>query len=161
MKMLKVQIDFSSLKQTKWYEYGVRFGFGGAVTAAAGMIAKHWGPEIGGLFLAFPAIFPASATLIEKDEKEKKMKAGLDGTNRGRLAAGLDAAGATLGSLGLAAFAFVVWNFLGHHSTWSVLLGATFTWMLLSFVLWYLRKTKYGIRLFQPRRQRQKYPSTR
>ena len=28
------------------------------------------------LFLAFPAIFPASATLIEKHEKEKKEREG-------------------------------------------------------------------------------------
>jgi hypothetical protein len=30
------------------------------------------GPRVGGLFLAFPAIFPASATLVEKHEKQKK-----------------------------------------------------------------------------------------
>ena len=35
-------------------------------SAIAGMIAKRYGAEIGGLFLAFPAIFPASASLIEK-----------------------------------------------------------------------------------------------
>jgi hypothetical protein len=38
-----------------------------------------------GLLLAFPAIFPAGATLIEKDEKEKKEKKGLHGTVRGKL----------------------------------------------------------------------------
>jgi hypothetical protein len=31
-----------------------------------GLIAARFGPVVGGLFLAFPAIFPASATLIEK-----------------------------------------------------------------------------------------------
>jgi hypothetical protein len=34
-------------------------------------------PVVGGLFLAFPAIFPASATLIEKHVRERKEKAGL------------------------------------------------------------------------------------
>ena len=34
--------------------------------------AKRYGPGVAGLFLAFPAIFPAGATLIEKHEKEKK-----------------------------------------------------------------------------------------
>ncbi len=53
-------------------DYAIRFLFGGLITVAAGIIAKRFGPGIGGLFLAFPAIFPASATLIEKHEKEKK-----------------------------------------------------------------------------------------
>ena len=38
---------------------------------------QRWGPGIGGLFLAFPAIFPASATLVEKHEKQKKNRAGI------------------------------------------------------------------------------------
>jgi hypothetical protein len=44
------------------------------------------------LFLAFPAIICASATLIEKREKEKKARAGFNDLVRARLAAGLDAA---------------------------------------------------------------------
>jgi hypothetical protein len=43
--------------------------------------------------LAFPSIFPASATLIEKHEKEKKEKKGLQETQRGRKAVSIDAAG--------------------------------------------------------------------
>ena len=74
MKVLKVRIDVSALGEIQWYEYGLRFLFGGAITVGAGLIAKRWGPELGGLFLAFPAIFPASATLVEKIEKEKKPK---------------------------------------------------------------------------------------
>jgi len=62
------------------------------------MIAKKFGPEVGGLFLAFPAIFPATATLLEKHEKQKKQRKGLNGTKRGRLAAGVDAAGAAMGA---------------------------------------------------------------
>lgn len=158
--MLKVQVDFSALGKIKWYEYALRFLFGGAVTVTAGLIAKRWGPAFGGLFLAFPAIFPASATLVEKKEKEKKAKAGIDGANRGRLLAGLDAAGAALGSLGLIAFASVVWLLLGDHKAGLILPGATFAWMLVSGVLWYLRKTRYGMRLFQSRHhQHQKISS--
>jgi hypothetical protein len=36
------------------------------MTAIPGWIASKYGPVVGGLFLAFPAIFPASATLVEK-----------------------------------------------------------------------------------------------
>jgi hypothetical protein len=46
------------------------------MTAAAGIVAKEFGPTVGGLLLAFPAIFPAGATLVDKYEKEKKVRAG-------------------------------------------------------------------------------------
>ena len=81
---MRIQVDLSTLGQTKWQDYAVRFLFGGIITALAGIIAKRFGPGIGGLFLAFPAIFPASATLIEKHEKEKKESLGLKGEARGR-----------------------------------------------------------------------------
>ena len=64
----------SALTQGHWYEYLIRFGLGGVTTVLAGLIAVRWGPVIGGLFLAFPAIFPASATLVEKHEREKKKR---------------------------------------------------------------------------------------
>jgi hypothetical protein len=90
---MKIRFDPSALRQTRWYEYAARFLFGGAISAIAAMISKKFGPQIGGLFLAFPAIFPSSATLIEKHQREKKERKGLHGTIRGRLAAGVDAAG--------------------------------------------------------------------
>jgi hypothetical protein len=74
---------------------------GGSVTVIAGLLAKEFGPVLGGLFLAFPAIFPASATLIEKHETEKKQKAGIMNSMRDRQAAGVDACGAAMGSIGL------------------------------------------------------------
>ena len=74
-----VKFKPSALGQTRWYEYLVRFVLGGAMTVVAGLIAARFGPVIGGLFLAFPAIFPASATLIEKHVRERKEKAGLPG----------------------------------------------------------------------------------
>jgi Protein of unknown function (DUF3147) len=91
---MKVSANFSALKKTKWYEYAVRFLLGGTVTVVAGLLAKHYGPVFGGLFLAFPAIFPASATLVDKHERQKKHRAGIPQTTRGRQVAGVDAAGA-------------------------------------------------------------------
>jgi hypothetical protein len=72
-----VRAKVSALKQGHWYEYLVRFGFGGLATVVAGLVAGTWGPGAGGLFLAFPAIFCASATLIEKHERERKENKGL------------------------------------------------------------------------------------
>lgn len=118
----------------------MRFVFGGACTALAGLIAQHFGPGMGGLFLAFPAIFPAGASLIESHEKRRKREVGLDGTRRGREAAGLDAAGAALGAIGLVGFASVVWIEGVRYSAAWVIAAATGVWVLLSVGLWNLRR---------------------
>ena len=135
-----VGVESSALHGGRWREYLVRFVFGGLITAATGLIAKKWGPAVAGLFLAFPAIFPAGATLIEKHEKEKKKKAGLDGTARGRAAASVDAAGAAMGSIGLMVFGVVVWRFLPSHASWAVLTVAGVAWMGVSVLIWWVRK---------------------
>ena len=135
-----VKINPSALRQTKWHDYAIRFFFGGLITVIAGMIAKEFGPVIGGLFLAFPAIFPASATLIEKHEKQKKERQGINGTVRGRKAASIDAAGAAMGSLGLVVFAFIVWKLVSRHSHWMVLVTATTSWLAVSILVWKIRK---------------------
>ena len=121
-----VKFKPSALRQTRWYEYLVRFVLGGAMTVVAGLIAARFGPVIGGLFLAFPAIFPASATLIEKHVRERKEKAGLPGARRGKEAAALDAAGAVLGSFGLAAFGLVIWLMIVQSAAWALVLAASF-----------------------------------
>ena len=137
---MQVKIDASALKQTRWYEFGVRFLFGGLITAGAGIIAKEFGPSIGGLFLAFPAIFPAGATLIEKHEKQKKERGGLHGSARGRKAAAVDAAGASIGSIGLFIFALIVRRYLASHGPWLVLTAGTVIWLGVSLLVWQLRK---------------------
>jgi hypothetical protein len=135
-----VEFDISALKRTQWYEYALRFFFGGAVTVAAGMIAKHYGPVVGGVFLAFPAIFPASATLVQKHETEKKQKAGIVDRSRGRRAAALDARGAARGSLGLAAFAFVLWRLFPKWNAGLTLILALVVWLALTLALWNLHR---------------------
>jgi hypothetical protein len=137
---MRVEAKFSSLKEGNFREHIVRFVLGGAVTVAAGLIARRWGPVIGGVFLAFPAIFPAGATLIEEHELKRKWEIGRDGRWRGREAAALDALGAALGAVGLAAFAVVLWKFLPGHSSWGALGLAVAAWALVSGVLWILRK---------------------
>ncbi len=135
-----VSADFSALRKTKWYEYAVRFVLGGSVTVIAGLLAKQYGPVFGGLFLAFPAIFPASATLVEKHEREKKERAGITNTVRGREAAALDAAGAAIGSIGLACFALVMWKLLPAWNVSAVFAAAIAAWLSVSYSLWWVRK---------------------
>ena len=141
---MRVSANFPALKKTKWYEYAVRFLLGGIVTVVAGLLAKYYGPVFGGLFLAFPAIFPASATLIDKHEREKKQRAGIQQTTRGRQVAGVDAAGAALGSLGLATFAYIIWKLLPIWNVAGVFIAAVAAWLCVSVVLWWLRKRHWS-----------------
>jgi hypothetical protein len=133
---MKVKASTAALKQTKWYEYAARFFIGGAVTVFTGLVAKKFGPTVGGLFLAFPAIFPASATLIEKHEKQKRERAGMPPGHRGQDAAALDAAGAAMGSIGMITFAIFVWFALPRYPTWAALIGGAIVWFAASLSIW-------------------------
>jgi hypothetical protein len=145
-----VEFRISALKSTRPSEYLARFAFGGAATVLAGLIAKHYGAALGGLFLAFPAIFPCSATLVESHEKERKRRIGYDGTHRGRMAASLDAAGAALGAVGLVAFAALLWYLLPRYNAALVIAVATFVWVGVSIALWHLRRKRvFGLRTIQ------------
>lgn len=137
---MRVKLDTSALSRTEWNEYVVRFLFGGCITAIAGLVAIKFGPKVSGVLLAFPAIFPASATLIEKHEKEKKQKSGLNGKKRGRQAASVDATGATIGGVGLLVFALIVWQLLPKYGGWASISAATVSWFGVSALFWLLRK---------------------
>jgi hypothetical protein len=137
-----IRMDFASLNETKPREYALRFLFGGICTVLAGVIAKRYGPGFGGLFLAFPAIFPASVSLIEGHEKKRKAQHGFDGTKRGRLAASIDALGASLGCLGLMAFAFTVWIGLPRQKAFYILTVATAVWLGISTLVWAIHRNR-------------------
>lgn len=117
-----IKIDFSRLQQTSWRDYGTRFLFGGVVTVCTGILANRYGPTVGGLFMAFPAILPAGITLIEKHENKD--------------AAGADTSGAALGSIGLVAFAIAVWHLADRWAPWRVLTTATLVWLVVAVTLW-------------------------
>jgi len=135
-----IQADISALKQASWLEYSIRFLFGGLMTVIAGLIAKHYGPALGGLFLAFPAIAPAAATMIDQHAKEQKQRAGFEGHTRGRKTAALDMFGTVWGSVGLLAFGLVIWQMSPSHSAWLVLPIATAVWLVGALSTWELRR---------------------
>ena len=139
---MMVQAKFGALKGIKPHEFAIRFAFGGLVCVAAGLIAKSFGPGIGGLFLAFPAIFPAGASLVESHEKMHKARAGFDGTRRGRAVASIDAAGAAIGCIGLAGFAIVLWTLLTSWNTYAVFMLASLVWLTASVGCWMIRKSR-------------------
>jgi hypothetical protein len=112
---MTIHLKLAALREIPWHQHLIRLLLGGTITAATGLIANHYGPIIGGLFLAFPAIFPASATLVEKEERDEKRRAGIVHSNRGRLSAALDARGASMGAIALIGFAVLVWRGLPAH----------------------------------------------
>ena len=144
MNKLGIDVNLGSLKTTSWWEYAIRFVFGGAITVVAGLLAKKLGPAFGGLFLAFPAIFPASATMLERHERMEKEKKGANPGNRGCDAAALDARGAAMGSLALMIFATLVWLLLPGTSAW-VIVGAGALWLVVAAAFWAIRKYRRRI----------------
>jgi hypothetical protein len=137
--MSPIRFSPSSLKEARWYEYLIRFALGGAATIFTGLVSSRYGPFIGGLFLALPAIFCASATLIEKHEIRRKSKAGLSGERRGQMAAAVDSAGAALGALGMLAFA-MVFSLTAKTSVATAFTGASCAWLAVSTAAWYVRR---------------------
>jgi len=147
---MQVRFNPSALKEIHWYEFVIRFVFGGAITAVTGLIGKKFGPGVGGLFLAFPAVLPAALTLVEKHTREKKEQLGMSGKIRGRNAAALDAAGASRGSVGLVAFALLVWWLTPYYASWFVLTASAAAWVAISIGIWRARRLR--VRLAPARR---------
>jgi hypothetical protein len=135
---MMVRAKLSALQEGNWREYAVRFALGGLATVLAGGVAQIFGPQVGGLFLAFPAIFCASATLIETHECRRKAEKKLRGEKRGKDAAALDAAGAGIGSAGLAAFGLVTW-LCARESALLALVLASGAWFVVAVLLWRVR----------------------
>ena len=67
-----VGVHLGALRDLPASDLLVRFGFGAAISAVAGVVSVLAGSEPGGILLAFPAILPATLTLIEKEESERQ-----------------------------------------------------------------------------------------
>lgn len=111
------QIRKHSLK-----DYLVRFAFGAAISLAAGLVGLKFGAVAGGVFLGFPAILPASLTLIAKRD--------------GRTQAAIDSEGAILGAVALVAFATFVFVLVEHLGVAATLALALALWLLIAIALY-------------------------
>ena len=106
-------------------ELALRFAFGGGITVATHLVAMAFGPVVAGLFLAFPALLPASLTLIRR--------------HAGPEQAAEDARGALAGCVALAVFAAVVWwGCDADHSPAGVLAAAGAAWLTVAVGSWWL-----------------------
>ena len=140
MSVQGVSMSAASLKDNRLRDYAVRFAFGGTITVIAGLVGDHYGAALAGLLMAFPAIFPASITLLADHEKLKMRRAGKDGTMRGREAAAVDAEGTALACVGLALFAFTAWRMLPIHNLAFTLFVASAAWLVVSVTCWEIRR---------------------
>jgi len=77
---------------------------------------------------------------------KRKREIGRDGRGRGRQAAALDALGASMGAVGLAVFAAMLWRFLPGYSSWAALVLALAAWVVASGSLWILWKLSKRLR---------------
>lgn len=114
----KVGLSGSELRRVRPRELGLRFLFGAAISAVAGLVSARFGDRLGGLFLAFPAILPASLTLIEDKE--------------GSGPASINAAGAAMGAAGLLPFALTAAWLLPRVPLAAALGAATAVWLLVA-----------------------------
>ena len=118
-----VGFEWAKLREVKPGEMAVRFVFGAGVALGAGILGTLAGAKFGGLFLAFPAILPASLTLIEKKEGLSKAWA--------------DASGGALGAVGMSAFALTATLLLPWNPVAALLL-ALLAWAVISAGLYFL-----------------------
>lgn len=136
---MRIRFDPTPLKESRPSGHALRFAIGGAVTAATGGVAKLWGPKVGGLLLALPAILPIGVALIAKLQN-RKAGPGARG-DRGRRAAVVEATGASAAAIGLIGFAVVAWRLLIRWPSWLALAMATTAWVGITLIVWLARKT--------------------
>jgi hypothetical protein len=114
----KVGLNPAAIRAASARDYAVRFVFGAAVSVVAGLVSLRFGPEVGGIFLAFPAILPAALSLIEDKNGEGPADA--------------DAQGGIIGAIGIVAFALVVFLAVRHVAAPITLALALAAWALVS-----------------------------
>jgi PncC family amidohydrolase len=115
------RLDLKKIRTINPRDYALRFAFGALISACAAILTLKFGPKFGGLFLAFPAILPATLTLLEKKD--------------GLAQAVSDMRGAAIGSLGLIAFA-VVALMLIKRNPGVALLAALAAWALVGVTVY-------------------------
>lgn len=115
-------LTLSRLRRVRLRDYLVRFAMGATISVVAAVVGKVIGVRFGGTLLAFPAILPASLTLIQEEE----------GTRR----ADRDAIGAILGAVGLVVFGMIGEATFGRTDPVLALALAILGWLLTAFLLY-------------------------
>lgn len=117
-------VEFSprAVREIAAKELLVRFAFGAGISAVAGVIGTVLGDRVGGMLLAFPAILPATLTLIEEKDTERRARG--------------DDVGSIFGAIGLVAFALVAWLLLSRAGALGALIAASAAWLSVAALLY-------------------------
>jgi hypothetical protein len=129
-------VDLGQLHETRWQDLGIRFAFGAVVSVVAGLIGLGFGARVGGMLLAFPAILPATLTLIEKEEGEQHSFHDLQGS--------------VAGACGLVGFGVVAVNTIGRLNVLLALALAFLAWCAVAgtlYLVWATWLRRRGVRL--------------
>lgn len=116
------ELQPGEIRKHSLHDYLVRFAFGAAISLVAGLVGLKFGAVAGGVFLGFPAILPASLTLIAK--------------RAGNTQAAIDSEGAILGAIALVAFATFVFALVEHLGVAATLILALALWLLIAIALY-------------------------
>lgn len=111
-------------------DYVLRFAFGAAIALVAGLLGMWLGPKFGGVFLGFPAILPASLTLIEKKD--------------GREQAAIDSEGAVLGAIAFVVYAVAVTLFVMRWGVAPTVVIALIVWTVVAIALYAIARVVFG-----------------
>jgi hypothetical protein len=115
-------LQLAGLRDVRLRDYLVRFALGAGVSIVAGVLGQVVSARFAGVFLAFPAILPASLTLIQAKEGTRE--------------ADRNAIGAVLGALGLTVFAATAEAAFGRLDPWVALALALPAWVVVSVALY-------------------------
>ncbi len=114
----------AKLKEVGAGDLLIRFAFGAAISIVAGVVSLLWNARAGGMFLGFPAILPATLTLIEQKQSKREAEE--------------DDEGATLGSVALLAFAATAAWALTDLPAGVAMASASAAWLVVAVVLYFV-----------------------
>lgn len=118
------RVDPGKVKSHRFPDYGLRFLFGAGIALVAALIGMEFGPRVGGVLLGFPAILPASLTLIQKKE--------------GKEEASIDSLGAVLGAIAMIVFAVIVSLGVERLGVVPALVVGLVVWLAVAVGLYFL-----------------------
>ena len=122
--------DLGALRSVRFRDLAIRFAFGVGVSSVAGAVSLVFGPSAGGMFLVFPAILPATLTLIDEQEGKRPAEG--------------DALGAIVGSAALGVFGLVSWLLLRRSSPVVAEPSAFAAWLASAVAVYLIVKRAFG-----------------
>ena len=118
----RIGVDIGKLREVSLRDLAIRFAAGAATSLVAALVGAFVGARPSGPFLAFPAIYMAGLTLVERKEGEEDANA--------------TARGAVVGAVALAVFAIAVDTLAGRIPWPYALLVGLAVWFVVAFGLY-------------------------